>query len=282
VTPAPMTKSELAATELRQRVALGKEAIARAAALPREQRPSALAPASDAFAGVTGLPEVTRDTLTAHHLASAILHHGGLVVRGLISPESVARLRSHLAQKPGTCECMTADAVLDVLSVYRDLGSILGDYLGEPPLALLQRTKVKRDMQQFGLRWHQDAPLFGGERRAANFWTALTPVGAECPGLSLLPIRMTRVIAPDYDLGDPKDRRGDEAFLELASVAAPASPVLAAGDAIVFDEMTLHETQALPWKFPYREVAVTWFFAASRFPQAIGERRGRSSPLWLG
>jgi hypothetical protein len=75
---------------------------------------------------------VARNGLTAQHLASAIQNHGGLVVRGLISPETVARLRSHMPGS-GACECMSPDAVLDVISIYSDLGTILESYFGAPP-----------------------------------------------------------------------------------------------------------------------------------------------------
>jgi hypothetical protein len=148
--------------------------------------------------------------------------------------------------------------------------------------------KLKREVQQFGLGWHQDAPLFGGEQRhGINFWIALTPVGAvvgaECPGLSVIPARVARIVAPDYDLSDPKDRRGDEAVFELAlrNGASAVSPVLAAGDAIAFDEMTLHRTQRLGWKIPFRETAITWIFAPSNFPPVIGVKRTPCVPVWL-
>ena len=45
----------------------------------------------------------------------------------------------------------------------------------------------------------------------------------------------------------------------------PYTAVLEPGDAIMFDEMTLHRTVA-PWTLPYREVAVTWFFAPAEVP----------------
>ena len=54
------------------------------------------APAADAFAGTTGLPEVNADALTAETLASGILHHGCLLVRGLVKPDMCARLRDDI------------------------------------------------------------------------------------------------------------------------------------------------------------------------------------------
>lgn len=261
----------------------GRQAVARAASLAPDERRGPLEPVKDEFAGTRGLPEITVDELSAERLASGILHHGGLVVRRMLNPDRVARLRRHLeGEGPPSRSCMSPVAIYDVLSVYRDCSEVLGEYLGEAPVAMRQRTKIKRDAQQWGLRWHQDAPLFGGERRAVNFWTALTPVGVECPGLSLLPKRLESVLVADYDLTDLQDTRGDEAVRELSELAPPVSPVLDPGDTIVFDEMTLHETQRIGWEVPHREVAITWFFAPSRFPAEFGDRAAaRCVPLAL-
>jgi hypothetical protein len=48
--------------------------------------------APDLFADTTGIPEVPASELTAETLASGILRHGCLLVRGLITPEMVTRL----------------------------------------------------------------------------------------------------------------------------------------------------------------------------------------------
>ncbi len=51
------------------------------------------APVPDRFAGVEGIPEVPATELDAGTIRSAIHHHGGLVVRGLISAERCEQLR---------------------------------------------------------------------------------------------------------------------------------------------------------------------------------------------
>ena len=48
--------------------------------------------APDLFPGVTGVPEITPDALSADTLRSGIVRHGALIVRGLIPPERVAQL----------------------------------------------------------------------------------------------------------------------------------------------------------------------------------------------
>ena len=46
----------------------------------------------DRFAGVVGCPEISVEQLDADVLASAVTHHGCLLVRGLVSPDDSARL----------------------------------------------------------------------------------------------------------------------------------------------------------------------------------------------
>jgi hypothetical protein len=49
-------------------------------------------PGPDLFAGVSGLPEIPASALSADALRSGIVHHGALIVRGLVPPERVALL----------------------------------------------------------------------------------------------------------------------------------------------------------------------------------------------
>ena len=54
------------------------------------------APVPDLFEGVEGIPEVAGGELDAARIRSAIQHHGGLVVRGLLPPSWVTRLRDDI------------------------------------------------------------------------------------------------------------------------------------------------------------------------------------------
>jgi hypothetical protein len=45
-------------------------------------------------------------------------------------------------------------------------------------------------------------------------------------------------------------------------------PALRAGDALLFDELTVHRSGARALRAPHRDLMTTWFFAPSRFPDA--------------
>ena len=50
----------------------------------------------DLFPGCAGIPEISRDQLTAAALAAGIVHHGGLIVRGLLTPDMVTKFERHV------------------------------------------------------------------------------------------------------------------------------------------------------------------------------------------
>jgi ectoine hydroxylase-related dioxygenase (phytanoyl-CoA dioxygenase family) len=135
---------------------------------------------------------------------------------------------------------------------------------------MVQRTLVKRDERTPGLNWHQDAAFFRGRCRALNVWTALTPCGEQCPGLSVIPTRLETVLDPEHRAHMARSERTISVVERLTREIGVASPRFEPGDAILFDEMTLHRTSARRWNVPFRDVAITWFFAPSRFP-AHGE-----------
>jgi hypothetical protein len=62
---------------------------------PNEPWPPAYA---DPFPGLSGLPEIPAAELTTQVLAGAILHHGALLVRGLVSEEDAAKFRPGIDQ----------------------------------------------------------------------------------------------------------------------------------------------------------------------------------------
>lgn len=56
---------------------------------------------ADPFPHTEALPEITHDQLTSEVMAGAILHHGSLLVRGLIGPDRVASLKAAIDEAFG-------------------------------------------------------------------------------------------------------------------------------------------------------------------------------------
>jgi hypothetical protein len=63
-----------------------------------------LGPAEDLFPGCTGAPEIPAVELDATHIRSAIVRHGGLIVRGLLDGSRVERLTRDIDQALASAE----------------------------------------------------------------------------------------------------------------------------------------------------------------------------------
>ena len=125
-----------------------------------------------------------------------------------------------------------------------------------------------------GLPWHQDAAFYGGVFHAVNVWLAISPCGADAPGLNVIPRRFDSVVGMNADDSYPLPLSYGERFTpdvirEIAHGAPVCDPDFRPGDAMLFDEMTMHRTSPGSWKLPYRDTAVTWFLAPSRLPAGV-------------
>jgi Phytanoyl-CoA dioxygenase (PhyH) len=250
-----------------ERAAVG---AARIAAAERSGAPANLV--GDLFPEERGVPEVHGRDLSATCVDSALHHHGSLVVRGLLDEETVTRVRAHLhpdALRVVVPVSAEVDAmVAGVASAYESSGlvGVVRDYLEEPPVASAHRIVVLRvSRETAGLGWHQDGQFFGIVA-ALSVWTALDDCGLEGPSLGFVPRRVDHVITPGRML--MQDPKMDATVSELLAGQPFAEPALRAGDALLFDEMTVHRSGTRALRAPHRDLMITWFFAPSRFPDA--------------
>ncbi len=227
----------------------------------------------------TGLPEVSRSGLDAATLGRALSRNGALLVRGLLDPSQVATLRAGIdavaADGQGGPEQNIqipdqASRLEDLLAMCtaNGLHQVLERHLGARPVLLAERTRLHRD--RAGLPWHQDAAFFRGILGPVNAWVSLTPAGVDRPGLEVIPRTFGQVFGtedgtyPGLDYGAKLDR----AFIDgIAGDHHPVTPVFAPGDALLFDDMTMHRTHVTAEMTRLRDVLVCWFFAPDRLPE---------------
>ena len=239
-------------------------------------------PHVDLFAGSKGVPEISAGELCADKVAAAILFHGALLVRGLYNSEHLSRLNmlARLDETPNRERNLplgcTSHSFFEMLEVYGDCGLLqtVAEYLGGEPVIFAERTKLRhhraeRD-QYAAIPWHQDANFFGRKSYALNCWAAVTPCGKRNPGLGIVPTRLESCVG--WDLADgiaPLDysRSMPGELLGGLLDSYPAEyPQMEPGDAILFDEMTLHQTAVRRWDLKEQIVTISWFFRASAFP----------------
>ncbi len=165
---------------------------------------------------------------------------------------------------------MAADSprgLFELIEIFEEVGmvEVVRGYLGEQPALSVKKCTLRRTEPDSGGGWHQDGAFLGTTLRTVNVWLALTDAGVDAPGLDLVPRWFDYLVAKG---DDPTifDWTVSETMVDQVSGGCIATPVFHPGDAILFDQMTLHRTAVRPNMTARRYAVETWFFAPSTFP----------------
>ncbi len=201
---------------------------------PATRRPDWPPTYPDPFPGLTGVPEIEAAALTTELLGGAILHHGSLLVRGLLPREAADTLRANvdraLAAREAKLEGATEAATLPwyaeinspkmavsrswigdqgavwvadsprnlahLVDLFETTGivDIVGAYLGERPALSIGKSTLRRVPVTTGTDWHQDGAFLGADVRSVNLWVALSPCGDDAAGLDIVGRRLPYVV----------------------------------------------------------------------------------------
>lgn len=258
-------------------------------------------------AGAT-LAELAPAQLTGGLLRAAILRDGCALVRGLIPPATARALAdgidtAYARREQAEAGTPMLDGYYDEFKpddrfsqdLLRDWikqgGGLLGadsprltfqftealaragvdrlvrDYLGEPALVSSHKTTMRRAEPSVAGQWHQDG-RFMGEVRSLNLWLSLSRCGDVAPGLDIVPTRLTDYVATGTEGAALSWTISDEQALAAAGDRPVLRPTFEPGDALLFDELFLHQTASDP-AMPHPRYAIeNWFFGASGFPAA--------------
>jgi hypothetical protein len=252
------------------------------------------------------LVEVGSRELTPGLARAAILRHGCLLVRGLVARlrarelaagidaafEARAALAAGLPTAPGLYEefepeppygirlgerpwvemgggLYAADSPRLLFGMFEALSEVgfpafVSGYLGEPAVISAQKTTLRKASPDVRGAWHQDGK-FLGEVKALNLWLSLSRCGDEAPGLDIVPRRLESLVAAGTDSQMPIEISTD--VVEQAADGAPIMrPIFEPGDALLFDELFLHQTASDPSMPNPRFAIESWFFGPSAFP----------------
>jgi hypothetical protein len=254
-----------------------------------------------------GLPEIAPAALTVDALGGALQHHGALLVRRLFPPAQVAELvecidrtlaaaqryrvgadspdfgawylpsleQQHGLFKEADEWVSVADSPrsMDRLAhAYRDAGCrLIAEYLGERPMMAGDKWTLRRISPDALGDWHQDGHFLGSEVRVVNVWTALTRCGpgTQAIGLPVVPRRLP-ILETFHDEGHWSFAIPEPTVVQAAGAVGIADPVYEPGDALFFDQMTVHKTGARPGLTLPRYAIESWFFAPSTYPARFG------------
>lgn len=266
-------------------------------------------PVQDHFADVTTIPEIPASELCVELIASAIQHHGSILVRGLINPTRAESIRQSIdeaftgaaaaADKPtfdptpwythfkadrskgyrfGGGERSYATygdgvhAVDSPRALFRQLDALaavgfdklLYEYFGERPALSAKKSTLRRTRPNALAGWHQDGAFLGTQTRSLNIWTAFSPCGIDAPSLDVFPRNFDYLV----EMGGPDifDWAVSDETAASYGLESVVRPVFEPGDALLFDQMTLHRTGVDKSMTRTRYAIEMWFFAASTYP----------------
>lgn len=165
---------------------------------------------------------------------------------------------------------MAADsprALARVVDLFHDVGldGLLTDYLGERPALSVKKFTLRRTAPDAPTEWHQDGSFLGADIRTLNVWLALSPCGVDAPSLDVVARRFDSIVDTGTD-DSLFDWSVSRAMADRVSGGAIHRPTFAPGDAILFDQMTLHRTGIDPAMTRPRYAIESWFFAPSTYP----------------
>ncbi len=152
-----------------------------------------------------------------------------------------------------------------------NLKSLVEDYFGEPGLIaarkwvfrLVEAKEVKRHW--IGGGWHQDGQFMGEHVIALNLWAPLSACGdgTDAPGIAILPRRLDRVLEYGTHGATLDWTVGPELVTQLAEETPVVTPHFEAGDALFFDQFSLHRSGHVPGKRSNRYALESWFYGRS-------------------
>ena len=249
------------------------------------------------------IPEIRPDELNAEVLGGSLRHHGSLIVRGLLSPETAARYVEAIDDAFGAREAGGGAAYDPIQPLHgRNLGleRAFGDqhtvlmadapeflarwmdeieacgvlaavsaYLGERPAISANKANIYRVPPKPGTQWHQDGAFLGEDIRTVNLWVACTECGVDAPGRGMIPWRIDVIV----EIGTHGSRFGWSVGEGLTNALVAgrriATPRFMPGDAILFDQLCLHRTGVPAGATRGRYAIETWMFAPSHYRDGV-------------
>ena len=276
--------------------------IENAPADPHFARPAAHAPELDPESGV---PECGVSDLTPELLRASILRHGCLLVRGLMDGEDAEQMargiersvvvrsdlrgggedpdgfydefepeppykvgeRAWIEEGGGVLATDSPRLMYDMLDGFERVGlsKLIAEYLGERPAISAQKCTLRKATPDIPGAWHQDGK-FLGDVRSLNVWLSLSRCGDVAPSMDIVPRRIDHHV----------ETGGEGTFLHIQISQATAEkeagevgivrPIFNPGDALLFDELFLHQTGSDPSMPNPRYAIESWFFGPSAYP----------------
>lgn len=150
-----------------------------------------------------------------------------------------------------------------------NLRHVIEGYLGERPAVSADKCTLRKATPDVVGAWHQDGKFMGDEIRAMNVWLSLSHCGGDnpAPGMDLVPRRLDGHVAAGTEGTFFPSQVSQAVAEEAAGELGIVNPSFRPGDALLFDELYLHQTGGRPGLTEPRYAIESWFFGPSAFPE---------------
>jgi hypothetical protein len=250
-------------------------------------------------------PEITPEELTPEILRASILEAGCLLVRDLMDDDGAGRLAADVDRSFGIRDdlnegesdpdgyydemrpespfriperewveegggVLAADSprmLFDMLDAFEqaNLRSVIEGYLGEKPAISAQKCTLRKALPEIAGGWHQDG-RFMGEPRSLNVWLSLSRCGDVAPSMDVVPKRLNELVPTGGDGAYLDFMNSAENVEKAAGETGIVRPIFNPGDALLFDDLFMHQTGSDPSMPNPRYAIESWFFGPSDFP----------------
>ena len=251
-------------------------------------------------------PEITPEELTPEILRASILEAGCLLVRDLMdddralrlaadidrsfeirdgldegesdpdgfydemAPESPFRIpeREWVEEGGGVLAADSPRMLFDMLDAFEqaNLRQVIEGYLGEKPAISAQKCTLRKALPEIAGGWHQDG-RFMGEPRSLNVWLSLSRCGDVAPSMDVVPKRLNELVAVGGEGAYLDFMNSQENVEKAAGEVGIVRPIFNPGDALLFDELFMHQTGSDPSMPNPRYAIESWFFGPSDYPE---------------
>ncbi len=150
-----------------------------------------------------------------------------------------------------------------------NLRRVIEGYLGERPAVTADKCTLRKATPDVVGAWHQDGKFMGDDIRAMNVWLALSECGGDhpAPGMDLVPRRLDGHVAAGTEGTFFPSQVSQAVAEEAAGELGIVRPSFEPGDALLFDDMFLHQTGGRDGLTEPRYAIESWFFGPSAFPE---------------
>jgi hypothetical protein len=179
------------------------------------------------------------------------------------------RQRHWVTEASGVWAADSPRMAFELAELFRKSGlvDVMGVYLGARPAASVNKWTLRRVSPGGDAEWHQDGAFLGSGIRALNVWLALSRCGRDAPGLDIVPRRLDGVVEVGTDGARFSWSVSAKKAAGLLDGRPPARPEFLPGDALLFDELMLHQTAMAPGMTFDRYAVETWCFAPGAYPE---------------